>query len=200
LSNLLPGVYDFSRSRWDDANNRRRAIVFGDPQKTVQTDHQRVVLQSGQTQQVHLVRSAGQRVEGQVTGLPNLPDTAVACLCVASSTAIRSRADFTTNKLDPCFDAVSLPGNGHFQTALLEPGTYTLVAEVYVQADAPDDQENKKEVPGDEPVFGGFMDFAFFRLPRLALVGSATVTVTTNAPPPPVRISLRPLTDAGKEP
>ena len=197
LSNLMPGVYDFSRPRQGDANNRGRPIVFGDPQKTVHTDHQRVVLQSGQTQQVHIVRSAGQRVEGQVTGLPALPDTAEAFLCVASSTAIRSRADFMTNKLDPCFDAVTLPGNGHFQTAVLEPGTYTLVAEVYLEDDASDDEDDK-DVPGDQPILGG--GFVFFRPQKLTLIGSATVTVPTNAPPPPVRIGLRPLKDAGAAP
>jgi len=195
VSNLLPGVYDFARSRQSDANNRGR-ILFGEPQKIVQTDHQRVVLQSGQTQQVHLARSIGQRVQGQVTGLQAIPDIAGSFLCVASSTAIRSREDYMTNKLDPCFDTVSLGRDGLFQTALLEPGTYTLVAEVYVQGAATDDEEDDKDVPGDQPIFGGFGGFGFFRPQRLALVGSAKVTVTTNALPPPVRFGLRPLVDA----
>jgi hypothetical protein len=96
-------------------------------------------------------------------------------------------------------DAVILPNNGHFQTALLAPGTYTLVAEVYLPGDMPDD-EDTKEVPGDQPIFGGDGGWGFFRLQRLALVGSATVTVTTNAPPPPVRFSLGPVKDAKTAP
>jgi hypothetical protein len=189
LSNLTPGAYDFARSRRGGVNSQGRAYVFGDPPELVQTDRQRVVLQSGQTQQVNLVRAAGQRVQGKVTGLEPFTNTAGSFLYVASATAIRSTQDFTTNKLEPCFDTVSLGRDGLFQTALLEPGTYTLVAEVYLWGEIP----NRETFADDEPQYGGMM---FMRPQRLALVASAKVTVTTNAAPPPVRMALRPLVDA----
>ena len=128
-------------------------------------------------------------MQGQVTGLEAFTNTAGSFLYVASATAIRSPHDFTTNKLAPCFDTVSLGRNGQFQTALLEPGTYTLVAEVYLWGQLPD----REAVPDDEPVYGGMM---VFRPQRLAFVASAKVTVATEAAPPPVRIALRPLVDA----
>ena len=193
LSNLMPGAYDFERSRFGGVNNRGRAYVFGDPPQLVKTDLQRVVLQAGRTEQVHMVRSAGQRAQGQVTGLEAFTNTAGSFLYVASATAIRSPRDFTTNKLEPCFDTVSLGSDGRFQTALLEPGTYTLVAEVYLWGDLSRDEM----FADDEPQYGGMM---FMRPQRLALVASAKVTVTANAPPPPVRMALRPLVDAEAAP
>jgi hypothetical protein len=190
LSNLAPGAYDFARSRRGGVNNSGRAYVFGDPPELVQTDLQRVVLQSGRTQQVNMARATGQRVQGQVTGLEAFTNTAGSFLYVASATAIRSPGDFTTNKMEPCFDTVSLGRDGHFQTALLEPGTYALVAEVYLWGETPD----RETFADDEPQYG---DMMFMRPQRLALVASAKVTVTTNeAAPPPVRLVLHPLVDA----
>ena len=74
--------------------------------------------------------------------------------------------------------------DGHFQTALLEPGTYTLVAEVYVWGQLPEPYP----VGDDEPRYGGVLRM---RPSSLAYVGSAKVTVSTNAASP-VRIELVP--------
>jgi hypothetical protein len=181
LNNLTPGTYDFSRSRMGGETNTRYAFLFGDPYKVVQSDFQRLVLESGQTQEVSVVRSVGQRVQGQVTGLEGITNSVGSFLYAGSATAISSPLDFRTN-LEPCFDAVRLEKDGHFQTALLEPGTYTLVAEVYVW-----DEAKREPFSDDEPQYGGM---SFMRPQQLAYVGSAKVTVTPNGAPPSVKIEL----------
>ncbi|MGD1084188.1 MAG: carboxypeptidase-like regulatory domain-containing protein [Verrucomicrobiota bacterium] len=194
LSNLTPGAYDFARTRRGGVNGNGGACVFGDPAVVVQTDLQRVVLQSGRTQEVKMARSAGRRVRGQVAGLEAFTNTAGSFLYAVSATAIHGPQDFTTNKMDACFDAVSLGRDGDFETALLEPGTYTLVAEVYLWGEV----SNRETIADDEPQYGGMM---YMRPERLALVATAKVTVTpNNAAPPPVRMVLRPLVDAEAAP
>lgn len=72
--------------------------------------------------------------------------------------------------------------NGVFQTALLEPGNYTLMAEVYGWDKAP----QSERVPDDEPQYGDRW------IPqRLTYVGSVDVTVTTKTEPA-VKIDLHP--------
>ncbi|MCX6923178.1 MAG: carboxypeptidase-like regulatory domain-containing protein, partial [Verrucomicrobia bacterium] len=184
LTNLTPGTYDFSRSRYCGTTNGFYAFMFGDPSKLVQSDLQTIVLEPGQTEELSLVRSVGQRVQGRVTGLESITNTAASYLYVASATAIRSPLDFTT-QLEPCFDAVRLGKDGLFQTALLQPGTYTLVAEVYVLGELP----QPYPVGDDEPQYGGMLRM---RPSSLAYVGSAGVTVTAAAAPAPVKIELLP--------
>ena len=193
VSNLAPGTYDFSRVRLDMATNSDGFFMFGEPATGVISDNRKVVLESGRTQQVNIVRSVGQRVQGQVTGLGSITNLDQAFLYVASGSAIFTPSDFKTNMFQPCFDAVDLGKDGHFQTALLEPGNYTLAVEVYVKGEPPEPEP----VPDDEPVYGGFFPFA---MPRLAYVANTKVTVTTNALPPPVKIELHPWVDPAKAP
>ena len=75
-------------------------------------------------------------------------------------------------------DALTCGKDGQFQTASLEPGTYTVAVEVY-----------RPETPEESHRTG-------IRLP--AYIGSANVIVTTNAAPPPVTIDLHARV-AGKE-
>ena len=86
--------------------------------------------------------------------------------------------------------------DGQFQTALLEPGIYTLAVEVYVQCDPV-----KKPAPvgdGDDDPYWG--DIAYPCPAQLTCVGSAIVTVTADAAPPPVKIELHPWVDPAKAP
>jgi hypothetical protein len=183
FTNLAPGTYNFSRTKTGGTTNCGYAFIFGNPLKVVQFNPQTILLKPGQTQQVNMVRSTGQRVQGRVTGMRSITNTAGAFLYVASANAIRNPNDFKTNNLEPCYDAVFLDTNELFQTALLEPGTYTLVAEVYVW-----DKFKPHEYADYEPQYGGIL---WSNPQQLAYVGSAIVTITANAMPP-VKIELHP--------
>ena len=190
MTNLSPGTYDVYRTKFGGAVGHEYAFIFGDPSKEVRFDAQRIVLESGKTQQVSLVRSIGQPVQGQVTGMEAITNLAVAFVDVGSATAISNSLDFGTI-LKPCFDAVRLDKDGLFQTALLEPGSYTLVAEVYVQ-----DQFKPHEYADDEPQYGGIL---WVPPRKLAYVGTAKVTVTANVAPM-VKIELHPWLEPAKSP
>jgi hypothetical protein len=185
LSNLTAGTYDFSRLRMGGPITGGYSYMFlsGDPAERVESDFQKLVLEPGRTQELQFIRSLGQRIEGQVTGLDSITNLIGAYLYVGSASAIGGTLDFKS-KLELCYDAVKLEKNGHFQTALLEPGSYTLVAEAYEWGELPE-----RSFADDEPQYGGVMRF---RPQRLALVASANVTVTTNAPPRPMKIELHP--------
>ena len=164
LTNLTPGAYEFSRER------TLRAGVW----QTWPCDRRTIVLEPGQTQQVNLVRQTGQRLRGEVTGLEKTQATN-GCLFV--------RSENDTNVMSwvaLCFDALTFGKDGLFQTALLEPGAYTVLAEVY------------------EPEVNTGVIRSGLRLPDY--VGTAKVTITTNAAPPPVKIELHPTDTAPKAP
>jgi protocatechuate 3,4-dioxygenase beta subunit len=192
MTNLLPGTYDFSRSKFGGPVGHEYAFIFGDPFKFVQFDTQTIVLKPGQTQQVNMVRSTGQRVQGQVTGLAAITNTAGAFLYVASANAINNPNDFKTNNLEPCYDAVFFVTNELFQTALLEPGKYTLITEVYAWGKPP----KRELIPDDQPQYG---DMGWFNPQQLAYVGSTNITVTAKAAPP-VKIELHPWVEPSKQP
>ena len=65
MTNLLPGSYNFSRIKYGGAVGHEYAFIYGDPFSFVELDSQKIVLEPGRTQHVNLVRSAGQRVQGQ---------------------------------------------------------------------------------------------------------------------------------------
>ena len=69
-------------------------------------------------------------------------------------------------------DAVACGQDGQFQTALLAPGAYTIVAEA-----------SRAETPEERGRTG---------LRRPSHIGMAQVTVSADAAPTPVRIELRP--------
>jgi hypothetical protein len=188
LTNLTPGSYDLSRLRMGGPikGGYSYMFIYGDPAGQVQTDHRRLVLEPGRTQEVSFERSVGQRVQGQVMGMENVSNLVGAFLYVGSATAISSPNDFRTNNLEPCYDAVKLDTNGVFQTAILEPGHYTFLTEAF-QWGKP---SKPKPIPDDEPQYGGFGGYYMNSRP-LSYVGSAQVTVTTNGAPS-VKIELRP--------
>lgn len=78
------------------------------------------------------------------------------------------------NEVMSVFDAVSRnPGDGHFRTEPLSPGTYTVVVEAYLS-----------ETPEQRNSTG---------IRRPDFIGTAKVTIFPDRPPPPVKITLRPV-------
>jgi hypothetical protein len=191
MTNLLPGTYDFFLTKYGGAVGHEHAFIYGDPYKFVQFDTQKIVLKPGQTRQVNVVRSVGQRIQVRVTGMESITNPAGAFLYVASANAISNPDDFKTNNLEPCYDAVFLDTNGLFQTALLEPGNYTLIAEVYAWNKPP----KPNPIPDDEPQY---FETRFNPL-QLAYVGCTNITVTTGAATS-VNIRLHPWVEFSKSP
>jgi hypothetical protein len=188
LTNLTPGTYDFSRIVMGGPTNAEYMFLYGDPPEVVQGDLQIVVLKPGRTREVRMVRSVGQRVQGQATGWQGITNGG-AYLYVTAASTFSSYRGFKS-KLENCFDAVKLEGDGRFETAMLEPGTYTLVAEVFKQGDDQpmwSNQMDCKPIADDEPQLRG--DW-FFIPPRLALVGAVKVTITAKNRVPPVKLEL----------
>ncbi len=188
LTNLLPGTYDFSRTKFGGTTNLGYLYVFGDPPKVVSFDPQTIVLKPGQTQHVDLVRATGQRVRGRVAGLAAITNAAGAFLYIMAADAIKNPGDFLTNNPELCHDAVFLGTNEWFQTALLKPGNYTLVAEVYAWRKP----SMPRQIPDDEPQYGDMMSWG--NPEQLAWVGSTNLTVTAGATPP-VNLELHPWVD-----
>ena len=118
-----------------------------------------VVLQAGQTQRVDFARATGFPIRGQVVGLAKARAPG-AFIFVRQAEAAG----------DPLFDAVTSDETGHFSTARLEPGTYTVVVEVYLP----------------ESPTGIF--HSGIRLPDY--VGTAKVSVSAGTPPALVSIEL----------
>ncbi len=160
LSNLTAGTYNFSRIMMGGPTNADYMFIYGDPPEDVQGDLQTLVLKPGRTREVRMVRSVGQRVQGQVTGLQGITN-GQAYLYVGTVAAISSPRSFKS-KLEPCFDAVKLGEDGRFETALLEPGTYALMAEVFKWGDQPD----RKPIADDEPQQWAWGVFFRSRRPR----------------------------------
>ena len=161
LTNLTPGMYEFSRFKM---------LRLGDVQQGHPYERRTIVVDAGQTQRVDLVRSTGHRVQGEVTGLDKTD--APGGFVFVRSTHAAGGAQYERFPLRPCFDVLSFGRDGRFETARLEPGTYTFFAEAY----APEPEEFKHRTG--------------IRLP--GYVGAANVTVTAQAPSSPVRIELKP--------
>jgi len=190
LNGLTPGTYDFSRTKYGNSTNGGYVVVYGDPEKPVPFNRQSIVIEPGQTREVSLVRSIGQRVHGQVTGLGDITNLSRSFLYVGPAAAGNPGHDFWTT-MEPWSDGVRVETNDSFQTALLEPGTYTLAAAAYVNDPPPNQEPAADDVP--QWGWGGMLWFNH----RLAYWGTAQVTVTPNTAPPPVEIELRPWS-AGK--
>jgi len=120
---------------------------------------------------VDFARATGFPIRGQVVGLAKAK-APVAFIFVRPAEAAG----------DPLFDAVTSDETGHFSTARLEPGTYTVVVEVYLP----------------ESPTGIF--HSGICLPNY--VGTAKVTVSASTPPAPVSIELsrRPFETSSENP
>jgi hypothetical protein len=165
LTNVTPGTYDFARQKSVRVGTN---VPYGQP---VWIDRRTIVLDSGQTQNVDLVRAKGSSLRGELVGLEET-DAPGAYIYVRSGTASGDPKDLGERAL-PSFDALAFNrGDRQFQTARLEPGTYTVVAEAY--------RPETREQQGRSGI----------RLP--AWIGTAKVTISANTPPAPVRIEMRP--------
>ena len=88
-----------------------------------------VVVGAGQSQHVNYVRSAGFPVRGQAV-LPGGKAASCASVLVRSADAT-GRANNLKEWRLPMYDVVSCDETGQFSTARLEPGTYTIVVEMF---------------------------------------------------------------------
>ncbi len=165
FDNLTPGQYDFSRTK---------TFIVGDGAPTAMCDRQLDLrLAPGETKEIRLVRRRGQRVAGEIRGLPDGIEGAFLEVHPIEYTGDPERRDEW--KL-PTFDALACPRNGKFETSLLEPGRYAITADAH-----------RRETPEEH-------DGSHWRLP--AFVGRAEVTVSDAGPPPHVTIELRPRGDS----
>ena len=118
---LAPGVYDFARTK---------DVRLGDVGHGVFLDRRHVTLKAGETQTIELVRPHGRSLSGEVIGMA---DAGVTHAMITIRDA-KASGEFMARdewKL-PQFDALAVPQeNPHFQTAALEPGTYTLIVEAW---------------------------------------------------------------------
>ncbi|MHC4399204.1 MAG: carboxypeptidase regulatory-like domain-containing protein [Planctomycetota bacterium] len=156
MRNLAPGIYDLAR--WKSA----RISAFGKDLPCFRCD---VTLEPGQAAEVRLVRKEGRRISGMVVK-QDVGDLARALVYVKPAEATgdpRARDEW---KLET-FDFLGCKINEQFQTEMVPPGEYTVVAEAY----KPEDRNTGIPVP----------DF----------VGTAKVTVKKEGPPPVVLIELK---------
>jgi hypothetical protein len=174
LTNLTPGTYEFNRAQILPASAGGGGTFY---------ERRTIILDSGGTQQLNLVRTNGWRVRGQITGLDHA-NIKRATLAVRSALVGGQPGSLMDNLL-PCYDALAYPENfgvdGKFQTALLEPGEYNFVVEV-----------DEPEVYPTEVINGVMTTVIRSGWPLPALVGTAKVTVAADVAPAPVKIDLHP--------
>ena len=123
FKNLTPGSYDFS---W------QKMYFLGDFGTGAMCDRQLdLKLSPGETKVIRLVRKRGQRVGGEIRGLPDdVPGAWITVRPVAASGDPMREFDAKEWKL-PTFDCLTCQNNTKFLTALLEPGRYRLVAQAF---------------------------------------------------------------------
>ncbi len=122
IENLTPGKYDFWRTKF--------SLLGGG----AFCDRQDVTLLPGETKVVRLVRKRGQRVDGEVRGLPEEIPGAFITVRPPQVTGDPGNPDDPKTRDEwklPTYDAVACLGNGKFLTGLLEPGQYKIVAWAY---------------------------------------------------------------------
>ena len=120
FENLTPGSYDFCRTK---------TISLGDRGQVAMCDRQLdVKLLPGESTTIRLVRKRGQRVAGEIHGLPKDVPGAFITVRAAAASGEPHRSDEW--KL-PEYDALTCENDKHFLTGLLEPGRYKIVAEGY---------------------------------------------------------------------
>jgi hypothetical protein len=119
IENLLPGFYDFSREE---------TFFLGEQAMSFFCDRQDIHLAAGETRVIRLVRTRGQRVEGEIRGLPE--GTRGAFIKVRPAAASCNPDDLDELRL-PTLDALTCGGDGKFVTSALEPGQYKIAAKAY---------------------------------------------------------------------
>ncbi len=133
-------------------------------------DRRTITLDAGKTSEVEFVRKTGHPITGEVVGLKEA-GVPGALIYVKPAAATGDPLKTDEWKLTT-FDALTCGEDGQFKTARIPPGTYTVIVYAY----------------NPEPRTNIF--YTGVRLPDF--IGTAKVTVPENAPPPPVRIELKP--------
>ena len=157
IDNLAPGVYDFRRT----INLETRG---GRGMRSRSCGRRDITLRPGETQVVRFVRDKGQRVRGEIQGLPEGSSDALITVSPLGDPG-------KTGKREP-FDWVSCERDGSFVTPLLAPGEYRLTASVHAPP----------KPRGD----------ASWRIPTPDDVGAVNVTIKESGPPVEVRIEIKP--------
>jgi len=158
---VTPGVYDFAREKIVRVENLGRGFAC---------DRRKILLAPGETQIVEIRRHGGYAIEGYV---PGLKDSGSAGAYVTVRGADATGNPRNIKELSLIFDALACnPADGHFKTAPLLPGTYTVVIEAYLP-----------ELPEQRFSTG-------IRLPDF--IGTAKVEVLRDTALAPVKIDLRP--------
>ena len=114
VTNLTPGTYFFSRMK---------RLDVGDVHIGVTVDRMRFTLESGQSKSIALVRTQGYPIRGEVVGITN-GEAAGALVFVRTAESGADR-QAPSEMLRENLDALTCGKDGQFQTASLEPGTYT---------------------------------------------------------------------------
>jgi beta-lactamase regulating signal transducer with metallopeptidase domain len=175
LANLTPGHYGFSRSKMLSLGHGGHG-AFCDRQ-------QDLVLSSGETKVIRLVRTRGQRVEGEVRGLPK--DSPGAWIMVRSAKGEEPKRMIDQWQLSNA-DFLTCQKDAKFLTSLLEPGQYRIVAHAY--------QPEQEPKPRAQTIQSGVR--------RPDVVGSALVTIEDDDPAAPkkrrpvVTIEMKPRQEA----
>ena len=116
---LTPGIYDFSRTKMYQLGERGHGSFC---------DRQDVTLLPGETKILRLERNRGQRVGGEIHGLPE--DVPGAFITVRPAEASGDPKNMEEWKL-PTYDVLTCVNDAKFLTALLVPGQYKIVAYAY---------------------------------------------------------------------
>ena len=162
LTNLTPGPYRLLRGKMLAVGTGGRGGRGG---RSAMLDQSSLALEGGRTHRVDLVRSTGHPLHGEVTGITQA--SALGAYVYAYSALVTNTAADKYRSQRP-LDATTCDTNGLFWLARLEPDRYTVVAIAF-----------------KEP-----SDVGQSRAPDY--LGMAKVTVTTNKPPDPVKLELRP--------
>ena len=120
FANLTPGRYDFLRIKEFSLGHRGQG-AFCDRQQDLN-------LSPGETKVIRLVRTRGQRVEGEVRGLPK--DSPGAWIAVRSAKNEEPKKMIDQRLLSNA-DFLTYQNDAKFLTSLLEPGQYRIVAHAY---------------------------------------------------------------------
>jgi beta-lactamase regulating signal transducer with metallopeptidase domain/protocatechuate 3,4-dioxygenase beta subunit len=121
FDNLTPGLYDFC---WE------KMYRLGDRGSGAFCDRQLgLKLSPGETKTVNLARKRGQRVDGEILGLPK--DAPGAWITVRPAEVTGDLRNETKEWKLPTFDALVCKNGEKFRTALLEPGKYKIIAQAY---------------------------------------------------------------------
>jgi hypothetical protein len=135
-----------------------KSLFLGKTRRDFFPDRQDVYLMPGETKTIHLERRRGQRVGGEIRGLPkDVPGAFVSVRPVAATGLHAREWQLAT------FDALACARDARFRTSLLKPGQYKIIAEAYLP-------KSESKVTG-------------WRMP--AFLGTAEVTIQDDNPADP---------------